>query len=115
MFLLSGMLIVYDTGRPGATVLKIWFCAAVLMPFGRLVRVIIQRSLRRHRHLVAPTLIVGNGRVAGHIINRLEEFPEYGLAPVGIVDAEPWFGRPGDPRPNLPGWGHRRTSTRQSG
>ncbi|AKK29422.1 MULTISPECIES: sugar transferase [unclassified Mycobacterium] len=102
MFLLGGMLIGNETGRPGATVVKIWLCAAVLMPFGRLVRVIIQRSLRRHHHLVAPTLIVGNGRVAGHIINRLEEFPEYGLGPVGIIDAEPWFGQPGDPRPDIP-------------
>ncbi len=102
MFLLGAMLIGNDTGRPGATVVKIWICAAVLMPFGRLVRVIIQRSLRRHHHLVAPTLIVGNGRVAGHIINRLEEFPEYGLGPVGIIDAEAWFGQPGDPRPDIP-------------
>ena len=95
MFLLGGLVLANDTGRPGATVLKIWICAAVLMPFGRLVRVIIQRSLRQHNHLQAPTLIVGNGRVAGHIISRLEEFPEYGLAPVGIVDAEPWFGQIG--------------------
>lgn len=102
MFLLSAMLLTHQTGRPGSTVLKIWISAAVLIPFGRLVRVIIQRSLRRHHHLVAPTLIVGNGRVAGHIISRLEEYPEYGLAPVGIVDAEPWFGQLGDPRPDIP-------------
>ncbi|GAY14339.1 sugar transferase [Mycobacterium sp. shizuoka-1] len=102
MFLLSAMLVAHETGRPGSAVLKIWISAAVLMPFGRLVRVIIQRSLRRNHHLVAPTLIVGNGRVAGHIISRLEESPEYGLEPVGIVDAEPWFGQPGDPRPDLP-------------
>lgn len=102
MFLLAGMLLTHESGRPGSTVLKIWLCAAVLMPFGRLIRVIIQRSLRRHHHLVAPTLIVGNGRVAGHIINRLEEFPEYGLGPVGIIDAEPWFGQAGDPRPDIP-------------
>ncbi len=102
MFLLAGMLLTQESGRPGSTVLKIWLCAAVLMPFGRLVRVIVQRSLRRHHHLVAPTLIVGNGRVAGHIINRLEEFPEYGLGPVGIIDAEPWFGQAGDPRPDIP-------------
>ncbi len=102
MFLLAGMLFAQEGGRPGATVLKIWVCAAVLMPLARLIRVIVQRTLRRNHILVAPTLIVGNGRVAGHIINRLEEFPEYGLGPVGIIDAEPWFGQPGDPRPNIP-------------
>ncbi|MCX2928784.1 sugar transferase [Mycobacterium sp. CVI_P3] len=102
MFLLSGMLIAHQSGRPGSTVLKIWISTAIMIPLGRLIRVLIQRSLRRHHHLVAPTLIVGNGRVAGHIIARLEEFPEYGLAPVGIVDAEPWFGQPGNPRPDIP-------------
>ncbi len=102
MFLLAGMLFAHEGGRPGPTVLKIWLCAAVLMPLGRLIRVIVQRALRRNHLLVAPTLIVGNGRVAGHIINRLEEFPEYGLGPVGIIDAEPWFGQPGDPRPDIP-------------
>jgi exopolysaccharide biosynthesis polyprenyl glycosylphosphotransferase len=102
MLLLSAMLARDLPWQPGAVVFKIWICAAVIMPLGRLIRASVQRSLRRRHHLVAPTLIVGNGRVAGQIINRLEAFPEYGLVPVGIVDAEPWFGHPGDPRPALP-------------
>lgn len=102
MFLLSAMLARGVAWQPGAVVFKVWICAAVLMPFGRLVRTTVQRSLRRHHYLVSPTIIVGNGRVAAQIINRLEAFPEHGLVPVGIVDAEPWFGYPGDPRPALP-------------
>lgn len=102
MFLLSLMVLAQPNGRPGNTALKIWICAALLIPFGRLIRILIQRSLRRHHHLVSPTLIVGNGRVAGQIIGRLEASPEYGLVPVGIIDAEPWFGQPGDPLPDVP-------------
>lgn len=102
MFLLSLMLATNPVERNGTTLMKIWVCAAVLMPFGRLVRATIQRGLRRRSHLVSPTLIVGNGRVAGQIINRLLAFPEYGLLPVGILDAEPWLQLPGNPRPPLP-------------
>ncbi|MGY4709485.1 sugar transferase [Mycolicibacterium sp. CBM1] len=102
MFLLSAMLARDVPWQPGAVVFKIWICAAIFMPLGRLIRATVQRSLRRRHHLVSPTIIVGNGRVAGQIINRLEAFPEHGLVPVGIVDAEPWFGYPGDPRPSLP-------------
>jgi exopolysaccharide biosynthesis polyprenyl glycosylphosphotransferase len=36
---------------------------------------------------MTPTLIVGNGIVANRIIERLQSFPEYGLKPVGMLDA----------------------------
>ncbi len=97
MLLLSAMLLADVPGRVGGTVvLKVWISAAVLMPLGRLIRTMIQRSLRQHHHLVSPTLIVGNGRVAYQIIERLKSSPEYGLSPVGLVDAEPpWAGSDG--------------------
>jgi exopolysaccharide biosynthesis polyprenyl glycosylphosphotransferase len=43
--------------------------------------------------LVAPTLIVGNGDIATKIVDRLKESPEYGLDPIGLVDADPPVGR----------------------
>ena len=96
MLLLSAMLLADVPGNVGGTVLRVWICAAVLMPLGRLIRSTIQRSLRRHHHLVSPTLIVGNGRVAYQIIERLKSSPEYGLSPIGLVDAEPpWAGTEG--------------------
>ena len=96
MVLLSGMLLVGVHGRPGETVFKIWVSAAALMPVGRLTRATIQRGLRRRNHLLSPTLIVGNGYVAYQVINRLRTSPEYGLDPIGLVDAEPpWSGAVG--------------------
>ena len=96
MLLLSAMLLAGVPGGVGETVLKVWISAAVLMPLGRLIRATIQRSLRRHHHLVCPTLIIGNGRVAYQIIERLKSSPEYGLSPIGLVDAEPpWTGSDG--------------------
>lgn len=96
MMLLSAMLFFESPGDDGGTVLKIWICAAVLMPVARMVRVAIQRGLRRQHHLMAPTLIVGNGDLANKIILRLRSSPEYGLDPIGLVDAEPaWAGSMG--------------------
>lgn len=96
MVLLSAMLFSRVPGDTSGTVLKIWISAAVLMPVGRMVRAAIQRALRRQHHLLAPTLIVGNGDLADKIIRRLRSSPEYGLDPVGVVDAEPpWTGSAG--------------------
>ncbi|MCK0172831.1 MULTISPECIES: sugar transferase [Mycobacteriaceae] len=83
------------TGKPGALMSKIWICAALLMPVGRLIHAYIQRRLRvtANSELVSPTLIVGNGRVAHQVAERLRTSPQYGLAPVGLVSLEePWTG-----------------------
>ena len=93
MVLLSTMLFLPRYGDGPETVLKIWLSAAVLLPIGRMVRAAIQRRLRRQHHLVAPTLIVGNGDLATKIVERLKASPEYGLDPIGLVDAEPPLGR----------------------
>ncbi len=45
------------------------------------------RAARRHGRLREPTVLVGSGAVAAEIIRRLREHPEYGLDPVGYVDA----------------------------
>lgn len=96
MFLLTAMVFMVPGERIGGAVLKVWLCAAVLMPLGRLARIIIQRGLRSQHHLVSPTLIVGNGHVAYKIIDRLRSSPQYGLDPIGLVDAEPpWTGSVG--------------------
>ncbi|MET0897872.1 MAG: sugar transferase, partial [Mycobacterium sp.] len=51
------------TGVPGFLMTRIWICAAILMPLGRLVLALIQRQLRRKHPVAGATLIVGNGRV----------------------------------------------------
>ena len=106
MLLLSAFLLTAEHTKPGATAAKIWICAAVLMPIGRLIRATIQRVLRRQRHLVSPTLIIGNGRVANQIIGRLRSSPEYGLNPVGLIDIElPWSGANDEAAPPIPYFG----------
>jgi exopolysaccharide biosynthesis polyprenyl glycosylphosphotransferase len=90
MLLLSGLVLNSGvTGSLGNTVARIWMCAAVLIPLGRLVWYSIKRHLYRRDVLTAPTLIVGNGRIAAKVVDRLEITPEYGLRPVGLVDDEP--------------------------
>ncbi|MFN8032417.1 MAG: sugar transferase [Mycobacterium sp.] len=96
MLLLSGIVLIDVPGRPASFVAKIWISATALMLLGRLIRAFIQRALRRRRHLLSPTLIVGNGLVAHHIIERLTGSPEYGLAPIGLLDTDsPWHPDPG--------------------
>jgi exopolysaccharide biosynthesis polyprenyl glycosylphosphotransferase len=71
----------------GAVISKTWLCAAVLMPVPRLLDAMIQKRLRKNHHFMAPTLIVGSGKVADRIIERLQTHPEYGLKPIGLLDS----------------------------
>lgn len=70
-----------------AVVSKTWLCAAILMPIARLIHSRIQKQLRLKRRFMAPTLIIGSGEVANRIVERLRARPEYGLIPVGLLDA----------------------------
>lgn len=85
---LAAMVVVGVEGRPGIMATYTWIAAAVLMGLGRLVLALVQWQQGRTRRLMVPTLIVGNGRVAHQIIERLEATPEYGLLPIGLLDDE---------------------------
>ena len=96
MVLLASVALAGASDTPGATVLRIWTVAAVLLPFGRLLRVASQRHLRRREILKSPTLIVGNGLIAHRIIGRLLTMPELGLSPIGLISqGSPWSGTDG--------------------
>ncbi|GAA1461148.1 undecaprenyl-phosphate glucose phosphotransferase [Williamsia maris] len=86
---LLAMLLFGDQPRPGAALVRIWLCAAVLMPAARLGRAMVQRYLRKRYKSAAATLIIGNGRIAHQLMSRMAELPEYGLRPVGIIDVAP--------------------------
>lgn len=93
IFLLGIWVVAEDTGDIGQSVFKVWICAAILIPIGRLLLATTSRILKRHHHLAAPILVVGNGRIASRIVERLQASPEYGLNPVGLIDATPpWSG-----------------------
>ena len=77
--------------RPSELVLRIWVCAAILIPAVRLLRSVLNRWLRRKFHVGAPALILGSGPVAHQLISRMQQVPDYGLWPMGLLD---------DARPN---------------
>ncbi|MGZ8176744.1 sugar transferase [Williamsia sp. SKLECPSW1] len=83
------VLVLGSSGRPGVTLTRVWVAAAVLLTVGRFIRVVIQRDLRVRRGSLAPTLVVGDGPIAHQLITRMQEMPEYGLRPVGILAASP--------------------------
>jgi exopolysaccharide biosynthesis polyprenyl glycosylphosphotransferase len=72
--------------RPSELVLKIWLCAAILIPAVRLLRSVLNRWLRRKFHVGVPALIVGSGPVAHQLITRMRQIPDYGLWPAGVLD-----------------------------
>ncbi|NHE68846.1 sugar transferase [Rhodococcus sp. D-46] len=88
MLLLCALVLFGIADRPGAAVTKLWVCASVLIPFGRLIRVVLQRRLQRRSRLVSPTLVIGSGQVTQHVIARMIAAPEHGMNPVGVLSDE---------------------------
>jgi len=75
--------------RPSDVVVRLWLCAAVIMPAVRLVRSLAQRYLRRKFSFGSAVLVVGSGPIAYQLIARMRQMPEYGLRPVGLLDDIP--------------------------
>ena len=85
--LLTVLVLAHERGQD-SIVFKIWVCAAIIMALSRLVRATAQRMIRKRLRHGAPTLIVGNGWIAHQLMTRMAEMPEYGLRPIGILDAD---------------------------
>jgi exopolysaccharide biosynthesis polyprenyl glycosylphosphotransferase len=72
-----------------AVVAHLW-ASALLTVGGMRVGVLALQRLARSRGLDGrPTLIVGAGTVGQRLARRLQDQPEYGLTPVGFLDADP--------------------------
>lgn len=67
----------------------LWALALATVGGGRVALLLAHRYARVRRLDGRPTLIVGAGSVGTRIARRLEEHPEYGLSPVGFLDADP--------------------------
>jgi exopolysaccharide biosynthesis polyprenyl glycosylphosphotransferase len=67
----------------------LWLITTLLMFGERTVIGLLTRRARLRGDLATPTLVVGAGIVGGHVARRLLERPEYGLHPVGFLDADP--------------------------
>jgi exopolysaccharide biosynthesis polyprenyl glycosylphosphotransferase len=66
-----------------------WLFALLAVGGGRVVLYLAQRWARAHRLIGKPVLILGAGLVGSQVARRLEGHPEYGLVPVGFLDADP--------------------------
>jgi exopolysaccharide biosynthesis polyprenyl glycosylphosphotransferase len=75
--------------RPAGLVARAWLFALVYVGAARVMLVSSQRRARARGLLGKATLIVGAGRVGAHVARRLEDHPEYGLRPIGFLDADP--------------------------
>lgn len=87
MLMLSGLVLNQTIeGSRSTAVTQVWVCAAVLIPLGRLVWHTVRTRMFHRDKMIAPTLIVGNGRIAAKVVERLEVSPNYGLRPIGLID-----------------------------
>lgn len=88
MLLLCGL--VFNPGVMGRStaISRVWICAAVLIPLGRLLWIMYKRFQFRRNVMTAGTIIVGNGRIAEKVIERINATPDYGLRPIGMIDDE---------------------------
>ena len=68
---------------------RAWIYALVGVGLGRTALALAQRTARARRLIGKPVLIMGAGVVGAQVARRLENHPEYGLAPVGFLDEDP--------------------------
>jgi exopolysaccharide biosynthesis polyprenyl glycosylphosphotransferase len=68
---------------------RAWFYALLGVGLGRTGLALAQRWARSRRMIGKPVLIMGAGVVGAQVARRLENHPEYGLAPVGFLDEDP--------------------------
>ncbi len=74
----------------------LWLLTAIAMCGARLTMQLAQRRARRRGGLMVPTLVVGDGLDGGHdLVRRLLDRPEFGLRPVGFLEAGPTPGAAG--------------------
>jgi exopolysaccharide biosynthesis polyprenyl glycosylphosphotransferase len=89
MTLLAVQLLVFDQTAAATTIGRVWVIAIPLICGGRAVLAHVQQLSRARLQVGKSTLIVGAGQVGAQVARRLSEHPEYGLRPVGFIDADP--------------------------
>ncbi len=68
---------------------RAWLFALLAVGAGRMALSLTQRWARAKRLVGKPVLIMGAGVVGSQVARRLENHPEYGLAPIGFLDDDP--------------------------
>ena len=95
--------VAFAAGSPVESLLVTAVAMAAALVVLRVLGYAIVRRCRRDGMVAHPTLILGAGRVGGHVAQVLMERPEYGLRPVGFLDSDPLLGRDERPIPLLGG------------
>jgi len=92
---------IYTVGPEAVTspAAHMWGAAVAFVGFERVGLLMAQRIARARGLDGRPTLIVGAGQVGARIARRLVQEPQYGLRPVGFLDADPLAG---DKVPGVP-------------
>ena len=95
--LVLGLDVLFAGERASAIVVTyIWALSVALIIVARAVVGQLIRVARGRGLVAKPTLVVGAGVVGERIVRHLEDRPEYGLRPIGFLDADPlknteWF------------------------
>jgi exopolysaccharide biosynthesis polyprenyl glycosylphosphotransferase len=69
--------------------IQAWLLTLFALALGRITLALTQRFARSRRLIGKPVLIMGAGLVGSQVARRLDNHPEYGLAPVGFLDDDP--------------------------
>ncbi|HWH92305.1 MAG TPA: exopolysaccharide biosynthesis polyprenyl glycosylphosphotransferase [Baekduia sp.] len=89
MFVVVMQVYLGGTAAVSSVAAHLWAVALVGVGGARVGLLGVQRLARTRGLDGAPTLIVGAGTVGMRLARRLEQSPEYGLTPVGFLDADP--------------------------
>jgi exopolysaccharide biosynthesis polyprenyl glycosylphosphotransferase len=92
MFVVVLQVYVGGSSTVSSVAAHLWAVAMVSVGGARVGLLALQRVARVRGLDGAPTLIVGAGHVGMRLARRLEANPEYGLTPVGFLDANPLQG-----------------------
>jgi exopolysaccharide biosynthesis polyprenyl glycosylphosphotransferase len=72
---------------------------AVLVVLARVASYGVIKRVRSSGRIAHRTVILGAGRLGAELARQLRTHPEYGLAPIGFVDSDPYLPEPERPVP----------------
>jgi len=78
-----------DSDDLAAQTVRLAFLAAAFVGAGRVTLTLRERRTRRSGSSGSRALIVGAGQVGRRLAKRLNDYPEFGLRPIGFLDKEP--------------------------